>query len=235
MQLSGFMVSKLAPMKILVVEDEQKTARYLKKGLEEQGFAVDVASDGEEGLFLARESEHDLIILDVMLPKMDGLTLLSELRNQGRSTLALFLSAQQTVDDRVKGLNMGGDAYMVKPFAFSELLAQVKTLLRRTPQRAANRIQVSDLEIDIDRRIAWRSGQKLELTAKEFSLLLLLARRQGEILSRTLISEQVWDIHFDSGSNVVDVHIRRLRSKVDDPFEVKLIKTVRGMGYILLA
>jgi two-component system copper resistance phosphate regulon response regulator CusR len=222
-------------MNILVVEDEKKTARYLKKGLEEQGFAVDVAHDGEEGLFFAQETEHDLIILDVMLPKKDGLTLLAELRKQGRTTLALFLSAQYSLDDRVKGLDVGGDAYMVKPFAFSELLAQVRTLLRRTPQRPANQIEVADLHIDIDRRSAHRSGKKLELTAKEFSLLLLLARRRGEILSRTTISEQVWDIHFDSGSNVVDVHIRRLRSKVDDPYEVKLIKTVRGMGYMLLS
>lgn len=220
-------------MRLLVVEDEQKTASYLKKGLEENGFVVDIASDGDEGFHLASTQAYDLLILDVMLPGLSGFDLIAKLRQSGKNTLALFLTARDQLDDRVRGLEIGGDAYLVKPFAFSELLAQIKSLLRRTPQRMPDALKVDDLEIQVEKRFVARAGKKLDLTAKEFSLLLLLARRRGEILSRTLISENVWDIHFDSASNVVDVHIRRLRAKVDDPFPKKLIKTVRGVGYTI--
>lgn len=220
-------------MKILVIEDEKKTAAYLKKGLSENGFTVDVAEDGEDGLHLAKTWEYDLIILDVMLPKRDGWSVLSELRRSGKQTLSLFLTARDSLDDRVTGLDLGADAYLVKPFAFSELMAQIRSLLRRGPGRQAELIRVADLEIDLLQHRAMRAGTRLDLTPKEFSLLSLLARRAGEIISRTLISEQVWDMNFDSDTNVVDVHIRRLRTKVDDPFEKKLIHTVRGMGYVL--
>ncbi len=220
-------------MKILIIEDEIKTAAYLKKGLEEEGFTVDLAHDGFEGLNLAQTSEYDLLILDVMLPNIDGWEVMRQLRKAGKETLALFLSAKDSIDDRIKGLTLGGDAYIVKPFSFSELLAQIRTLLRRIPTRPVDSISIADLQINLSRRQAFRGGQKLNLSSREFSLLALLARRRGEILSRTVISEQVWDIHYDSGSNVVDVHIRRLRAKVDDPFELKLIKTIRGMGYVI--
>ena len=220
-------------MKVLIIEDEVKTAAYLKKGLEEEGFSVDLAHDGAEGLNLALSSDYDLLILDVMLPSKNGWEIIREIRQSGKETLALFLTAKDTLDDRIKGLNLGGDAYIVKPFAFSELVAQIRTLLRRIPVRSVDTIVIADLQINLNRRLAFRSGQRLNLSSREFALLALLARRRGEILSRTLISEQVWDIHYDSGSNVVDVHIRRLRAKVDDPFEIKLIKTIRGMGYLI--
>ena len=220
-------------MHILVVEDEQKTAAYLKKGLTENGFTVDLADDGEEGLDLARKSHYDLIILDVMLPKRDGWSVISELRRSGKQTLSLFLTAKDSVNDRIKGLELGADAYLVKPFSFSELLAQIRSLLRRSPVRNAEVIKIADLELDFIQHRASRGGRKLDLTPKEFSLLSLLARRSGEVLSRTLIAEQVWDMNFDSATNVVEVQIRRLRAKVDDPFEKKLIQTIRGRGYVL--
>jgi two-component system copper resistance phosphate regulon response regulator CusR len=221
-------------MRLLVIEDEAKLASYLKKGLEENGFSVDVAGDGEEGLHLAREIDYELIILDVMLPGRDGWSIIQELRRSGKKTLALFLTARDSLDDRVKGLDLGADAYLVKPFAFPELMAQIRSLLRRGPQRTTEtHYQIADLTIDPIRHQASRGGTQLDLTPKEFALLLLLARRKGEILTRSTISEQVWNIHFDPGSNSVDVHIRRLRAKVDDPCEVKLIKTIRGVGYML--
>ena len=221
-------------MRILIVEDEPKAAHYLKKGLEEQGFAVDVSVDGEDGLEHALAFDYDLLIVDVMLPRRDGWSVVRSLREAGRKSLVLFLSARDEVEDRVKGLDVGADAYLAKPFAFSELTALIRTLFRRGPQRLSEAaIEISDLSIDPIRRTASRAGQRLDLTPKEFSLLLLLARRKGEILSRTTISEQVWNIHFDSGSNSVDVHIRRLRMKVDDAWERKLIRTVRGVGYAL--
>ncbi|MGZ3696825.1 MAG: heavy metal response regulator transcription factor [Bdellovibrionota bacterium] len=220
-------------MHLLVVEDEKKAAAYLKKGLTENGFTVDVAEDGEDGLHLAKNGDYDLVILDVMLPRRDGWSVLAELRRSGKQTLCLFLTAKDAVPDRVKGLDLGADAYLVKPFAFSELLAHVRSLLRRGPARQPETVRVADLEIDLIQRKATRGGQKLDLTPKEFALLALMARRRGEVLSRTIISEQVWDMNFDSDTNVVDVHIRRLRTKVDDPFEVKLIQTVRGMGYMI--
>jgi two-component system, OmpR family, copper resistance phosphate regulon response regulator CusR len=220
-------------MKILVVEDEKKAAAYLRKGLAENGFVVDVAAQGEDGLHLARTGEHDLVILDVMLPGRDGWSVLGELRRAGKQTPVLFLTAKDAVQDRVKGLELGADDYLVKPFAFSELLARVRSILRRGPSRHADTVKVSDLEIDLGRHRAARGGKRLDLTPKEFALLTLLARRPGEVLSRTLIAEQVWDMNFDGGTNVVDVHVRRLRSKVDDPYDRKLIHTVRGAGYVL--
>jgi two-component system copper resistance phosphate regulon response regulator CusR len=222
-------------MKILVVEDEVKTAKFLKKGLSEAGYVVDVAEDGLEGLHLALEVEFDLIILDVMLPGQDGWHVLARLREAGRKALVLMLTARDAVHERVHGFELGADDYLVKPFAFSELLARVRSLMRRSTPRAQETIRMADLEIDLLRRRATRAGQKIDLTAKEFVLLTLLARRPGEVLSRTLIAETVWDMNFDSDTNVVDVNVRRLRGKVDDPFAVKLIHTVRGAGYVFEA
>jgi two-component system, OmpR family, copper resistance phosphate regulon response regulator CusR len=220
-------------MKILIIEDELKTARFLRKGLSEAGYTADVAGDGLEGLHLALEVDFDLVILDVMLPALDGWQVLARLREAGRKGLILMLTARDAVHERVRGFELGADDYLVKPFAFSELLARVRSLLRRSAPRPQETLRMADLEIDLLRHRATRAGQKIDLTAKEFVLLTLLARRAGEVLSRTLIAESVWDMNFDSDTNVVDVNVRRLRSKVDDPFPVKLIHTVRGAGYVL--
>lgn len=220
-------------MKLLLVEDDRKTVEYLRKGIAEGGFAVDVASRGDDGLHLARTGEYDLIVLDVMLPGCDGWSLLAGLREAGRQTPVLFLTAMDAVADRVRGLELGADDYLVKPFAFSEFIARVRSILRRSAPRRKEIIRVADLEVDTTRFAATRSGRRLDLTPKEFALVALMARRAGDVLSRTLIAEQVWDMNFDSDSNVVDVHIRRLRAKVDDPFPAKLIHTVRGVGYVL--
>jgi len=222
-------------MKILVIDDEAKTAKFLKKGLSEAGYVVDVAEDGLDGLHLAVEVDFDLIILDVMLPALDGWQVLARVREAGRKALVLMLTARDAVHERVRGFELGADDYLVKPFAFSELLARVRSLLRRSTARAQETIRMADLEIDLLRHRATRAGQKIDLTAKEFVLLSLLVRRAGEVLSRTLIAETVWDMNFDSDTNVVDVNVRRLRSKVDDPFPNKLIHTVRGAGYVLEA
>ena len=219
-------------MKILVVEDEPKAGDYLIKGLQESGYVADLARNGVDGLALALEHDYDLIVLDVMLPQMDGWAVLAKLRER-KHTPVLFLTARDDVADRVKGLELGADDYLVKPFAFAELLARIKTLMRRGPVREADVVRVADLEIDVLRRRVTRQSQRIELTAKEFALLHLLAKRQGEVLSRTQIASMVWDMNFDSDTNVVDVAIRRLRAKVDDPFPVKLIQTVRGMGYLV--
>lgn len=222
-------------MKILVVEDETKTAGFLKKGLREAGFVVDVASNGEEAIHLARELSFDLMVLDVMIPKVSGWEVLETLRREGIQTPILLLTAKDALADKVKGFEMGADDYLVKPFAFSELLARIRSLLKRSPIRHEEVLRVADLEIDLARHRATRAGQRVDLTAKEFVLLALLARRAGEVLSRTMIAEAVWDMNFDSDTNVVDVNVRRLRGKVDDPFPRKLIKTVRGVGYVLNA
>ncbi len=220
-------------MKVLLIEDESKTAAYLRKGLTESGFSVDAAANGEDGLKLALTGAYDLVILDVMLPRRDGWSVLAALRAANVQTAVLMLTARDAVEERVKGLDLGADDYLVKPFAFSELLARARTVLRRGPARHPETLQVADLEIDFARHRATRAGQRLELTPKEFALLSLLARRAGEVLTRTLIAEQVWEMTFGGDSNVVDVHVRRLRAKVDDPFERKLIHTVRGVGYVL--
>ncbi len=221
-------------MKILIVEDELKTGDYLRQGLTEAGFTVDLTRDGADGLHQAISEDYDLIILDVMLPKLNGWQVLEMLRKADKETPVLFLTARDEVGDRVKGLELGADDYLVKPFAFSELLARIRTILRRGKSNSeVTYLQISDLELDMLRRRAQRGGQKIELTAKEFSLLELLMRRKGEVLSRSLIASQVWDMNFDSDTNVIEVAMRRLRNKVADPFPTKLIKTVRGMGYVL--
>lgn len=222
-------------MRILVVEDEIKAAAYLQRGLTENGYVVDVANNGEDGLHCALNGEYDLLILDVMLPERSGWSVIAEMHRQGKETPTLFLTARDAVEDRIKGLELGADDYLVKPFAFSELLARVRNILRRGPARQPDLIEIADLRIDLLRHKASRGGKRLDLTPKEFALLSLLARRQGEVLSRSLIADQVWDMNFDSDTNVVDVAVRRLRTKVDDPFEPKLIKTVRGVGYVLEA
>ncbi|VVD97123.1 heavy metal response regulator transcription factor [Pandoraea anhela] len=219
-------------MRILVVEDEFKTSQYLKKGLTEAGYVVDVASDGIDGLHMALTGAYDLVILDVMLPGKDGWQVLDRLRAQ-EDTAVLFLTARDDLGDRVKGLDLGADDYMTKPFAFAELLARIRTILRRGRTRESDVLVVGDLELNLLGHKAVRQGASIVLTAKEFLLLALLMRRQGEILPRSLIASQVWDVNFDSDTNIVDVTMRRLRAKIDDPFEPKLIHTVRGMGYVL--
>lgn len=219
-------------MRILVIEDEPKLADYLKKGLSEQSHVVDLACDGVDGLHLALEGVYDLIVLDVMLPGVDGFGVLAAVREQ-KDTPILMLTARDAVEDRVRGLEGGADDYLVKPFAFSELLARVQALLRRGRSQEPTLLRLADLELDLARRRAQRGGRRLDLTAKEFNLLALLLRRQGQVLSRTTLAEQVWDMNFDSDTNVIDVAVRRLRSKLDDPYDTKLLHTVRGMGYVL--
>lgn len=221
-------------MRILVVEDEPKQAAYLKKGLSEQGFVVDVASNGLDGRDLATEGNYDLIVLDVRLPGVDGFSVLRAVRAHQR-TPVLMVTGRDSVEDRVRGLQEGADDYLVKPFAFSELVARVRALLRRSGELATpeHLLQLADLELDLLRRRASRGGLRLNLTAKEFSLLAQLLRRKGEVVTRTMLAEQVWDMNFDGDTNVVEVAVWRLRAKIDDPFENKLLHTVRGMGYVL--
>jgi len=221
-------------VKILVVEDEKKTAAFLAKGLREAGFRAQIARDGEAGLDAARAGQFDLLIVDIMLPKKDGWTLVKELRAAGVATPVIFLTARDSVRDRVKGLELGADDYVLKPFAFSELLARIRSLLRRTPVKS-DEIRIQDLEIDTQHHRATRHGVPLNLTPKEFLLLTHLARASGEVVSRKEIAEHVWNIDFNTDTNVVDVVVRRLRAKVDDPFRKKLVHTIRGVGYVLKA
>ncbi len=222
-------------MRLLVIEDEPKLADYLHKGLSENGYVVDVARDGIQGRLLACDGEYDLVLLDLMLPGIDGFGVLKAMRERSQ-TPVLMLTARDKVEDRVRGLQDGADDYLVKPFAFSELLARVGALLRRGGAATAQpttQLRLADLELDLASRKAHRAGARLDLTAKEFTLLTLLLRRRGQVLSRTTLAEQVWDMNFDSDTNVVEVAVRRLRAKLDDPFAHKLLHTVRGMGYVL--
>jgi two-component system copper resistance phosphate regulon response regulator CusR len=221
-------------MKILIVEDEPKTGAYLKLGLTQAGFTVHLADDGWDGLDLALNEHYDLVLLDVMLPGIDGWEVIRRLRLENRTVPVLFLTARDEIDNRVKGLELGADDYLVKPFAFPELLARIRTRTRRgLGVQTLDKLSVADLEIDLLRRKVTRSGKRIDLTTKEFALLELLVRRTGEVLPRMLIASQVWDMNFQSDSNAVDVAVRRLRAKLDDDFEVKLIQTVRGIGYVL--
>lgn len=223
-------------MKLLIVEDEPKTGSYLRQGLEEAGYVVDLVADGVDGLHLAASGDYQLLILDVMLPGMDGWSVLARLREAGNPLPVLFLTARSSIPDRVQGLELGADDYLVKPFAFVELLARVRTLLRRGQlQPQAERIVIADLVVDTLRRRVERGERRIPLSQKEYALLELLARRRGEVLPRSLIASQVWDMNFDSDTNVIDVAVRRLRAKIDDDFAQKLIVTVRGMGYVLEA
>jgi two-component system, OmpR family, copper resistance phosphate regulon response regulator CusR len=223
-------------LKILIVEDEPKTGDYLRQGLREAGFSVDLVQDGLDGLHLGIEGDQDLIILDVMLPRMDGWGVFQALTQAGITTPVIFLTAKDQVEERVRGLELGAADYLVKPFSFAELLARVRNVLRRGPTSVESAtLQVADLEVDLLRRRVTRAGRRIDLTPKEFGLLELLVRRQGEVLPRSLIASLVWDMNFDSDTNVIEVAMRRLRAKVDEGFEVRLIQTVRGMGYVLEA
>jgi two-component system copper resistance phosphate regulon response regulator CusR len=220
-------------MKVLVVEDDEKTAAYLKTGLTSHDFVVDIAGDGDQAIAMLGELDYEVVVLDVMLPGRDGWSVLTEIRKVDKHLPVLFLTAKDGIANRVQGLELGADDYLTKPFAFSELLARIRAVLRRGPQRQPETLSVGDLEIDFFSHKARRGERRLDLSPKEFALLSLLARRKGEVLSRTVIAEQVWDLNFDPATNVVDVHVRRLRAKVDDPFPGKLIHTVRGVGYVL--
>ena len=220
-------------MRILVVEDEKKVAGFIKKGLEEETYAVDVAYDGEDGLHLGSGDQYDLIVLDIMLPKMDGLEVLSQLRDQGRDVPILLLTAKDAVDDRVAGLNKGADDYLTKPFAFSELLARVRVLLRRGKAEVKTTLHISDLTLDLVSHKVNRGGDEIELTGKEYSLLEYFMRNQEKVLTRTMIAEHVWDYNFDTFTNVIDVYINHLRKKIDKDRQAKLLHTLRGVGYIM--
>jgi two-component system copper resistance phosphate regulon response regulator CusR len=220
-------------MRILLIEDEPKAAAYVRQGLTEAGFSVDVCHDGEAGLTAARGEPYDLIVCDVMLPKRDGFSLVAELRRAGRSVPLLFVTARDAVEARVRGLDLGADDYLVKPFAFAELLARVRALLRRTPARAPEAYYVGDLVCDPRARRVERGGTRVDLSPKEFALLQFLLEHAGEVVSRTLIAGRVWDMNFDSDTNVIDVQVRRLRTKIDVPGRQPLIHTVRGVGYVL--
>ena len=220
-------------LKILIIEDEAKVSAYMRKGLLEQGFAVDVVDNGVAGLHQIASDVYDLAVVDVMIPRQDGLSMVEQLRDAGITTPVLFVTARDAVEDRVRGLEIGGDDYLVKPFAFSEFLARVRALLRRGTVQPLETINVADLAVNLLRRRAQRAGRRLDLSPQEFLLLSVLARRAGEVLTRTWLAEQVWDMNFDSDTNVVDVAVRRLRLKVDAPFDNPLIHTMRGVGYVL--
>jgi len=221
-------------VKILIVEDELKTGKYLQQGLTESGFVTNLAQNGIDGLFYAMTESYDLLILDVMLPDISGWEIIEKLRLQGNETSVIFLTARDKVEDRVRGLELGAEDYLIKPFSFSELLARVRIILKRgNNNKEANKLTIADLELDLLRRRVQRGDKNIALTAKEFTLLELFMRHQGEVLSRALIASEVWDMNFDSDTNVIDVSIRRLRNKIDAPFEMKLLQTIRGMGYVL--
>lgn len=220
-------------MRILVVEDERKVAKFLQQGLEEEHYTVDVANDGEQGSFLATAEKFDLIVLDILLPKKDGITMLKELRANRVSTPVLMLTAKSSVDNRIEGLDSGADDYLTKPFAFAELLARVRALLRRGGSEKSTVLQIADLQLDTVAHKANRAGKVIELTGKEYGLLEYLMRNANRVLTRTLISEHIWNYNFDTGTNVVDVYINHLRTKIDDGFERKLLHTIRGVGYVL--
>lgn len=222
-------------MKLLIIEDEPKTGSYLKKGFTESGYIVDLSSDGVDGLYMATSNHYDLIILDIMLPKLNGWQVLQTMRSSQLDTPIIMLSAKDQVEDRVKGLELGANDYVVKPFAFVELLARVKNVLRQQggTSNKETTLVASDLSIDLLKRVVQRGSDTISVTAKEFSLLELFLRKRGEVLSRSLIASMVWDMNFDSDTNVIDAAVKRLRAKIDKPYEVKLIHTVRGMGYKL--
>jgi heavy metal response regulator len=222
-------------VRLLVVEDENKVASFIKKGLEEEGYAVDLAADGEAGLAMALERVHDLIILDIRLPKMDGLQVLQTLRQDKITTPVLLLTVRATIEDKVLGLDAGADDYLTKPFAFQELVARVRALLRRRAETEPTTLRVGDLSLDPARRTVTRGGVKIDLTAREFSLLDYFMRNPGRVLTRTMIAEHVWDYSFDTSTNVIDVYVNYLRKKIDAEREPKLLHTVRGVGYVLRA
>jgi two-component system copper resistance phosphate regulon response regulator CusR len=219
-------------MKLLIVEDEPKTAEYLEKGLSEQGCIVDVARNGIDGQHLGLVFDYDVIVLDAMLPGIDGFSVLRALR-KSKQTPVIMLTARDRVEDRIRGLQDGADDYLVKPFSFLELLARLQALARRGRSQEPAQLTVANLQIDLIARKAWRGGSRIDLTAKEFALLAVMARRQGEILSKTAIAELVWDMNFDSNTNIVEVAIKRLRAKIDAGFAPKLLHTIRGMGYVM--
>jgi len=220
-------------MRLLIVEDEKKVAGFIKKGLEEETYAVDVAYDGEEGFHLAELNQYDMIILDLMLPKMDGLEVLTRLRDKKVNTPILLLTAKDAVEDKVMGLNKGADDYLTKPFAFSELLARVRSLLRRGQAETKTELKVSDLSLDLVSHKVIRNGEEIELTGKEYSLLEYFMRNEGKVLTRTMIAEHVWDYNFDTFTNVIDVYVNHLRKKIDKKYPVKLLHTLRGIGYVM--
>jgi heavy metal response regulator len=220
-------------MRILVIEDEVKIAQFIKRGLKEEGYAVDVANDGEQGHFLLSSNEYDAIILDLMLPKIDGLTLCRTIRKEGNQTPIIMLTAKDTVKDKVKGLDSGADDYLPKPFAFEELLARVRVVLRKKDSRVQTQLKVDNLVLDLLTHKVTRDNREIDLTVKEYALLEYLMRNAGNIVTRTMISEHVWDINFDTFTNVIDVYINYLRNKIDSGFETKMIQTVRGKGYLL--
>lgn len=221
-------------MKLLIIEDEKKLAKYLKQGFEENSYAVDIAYDGTNGLHLATHEDYDLVILDIMLPEHDGREILRLIRDTGFKTPVIFLTAKDSIQDRVDGLNIGADDYIVKPFSFSELLARVRACLRRgISSNNSYQLQIADLMLDPVTRKVFREEKKIDLTPVEFSILEYLMRNPGKVVTRTMISEHVWDSNFESFSNVVDVHINKLRNKIDKNFDTKLIHTVRKVGYVL--
>ena len=220
-------------MRILIVEDEKKVAAFIKKGLEEETYAVDIAADGEEGLYMGGQNQYDLIILDLMLPKINGLDILSNLRAKKNSIPILLLTAKDSVEDKVKGLNLGADDYLTKPFAFSELLARIRVLLRRGKVESKTTLEIADLTLNLVSHKVRRGDEEIELTGKEYSLLEYFMRNQEKVLTRTMIAEHVWDYNFDTFTNVIDVYVNHLRKKIDKNFSTKLLHTLRGVGYVM--